>query len=156
MDWVMGRHCRPVYGYTQPTNGQNQNLRYSVMATGKKGKKTYSAQARRLHAILAENTLLLMDRAYPIAKYKTRSAQLKELASDSRCSFSSTQRLLDTKEPIGTGIDMVANIAATLGVLPAQLLTNGFAAAHLREGAPASQEELQRRRSGRTAGTADG
>jgi hypothetical protein len=70
--------------------------------------------------VLAENVQALLDRYYPISRYRIKSKQQQQLATDAGVSWSSIQRMLDPDD--GKAIDTIADIAVALHLHPSELL----------------------------------
>lgn len=94
---------------------------------------------------MAANVQALLDHYYPLSKYRIKSKQQQQLATDAGVSWSSIQRVLDPKD--GKGVDTIADIAVALHLPPAELLR-----ANVLERIPASYvpvnpetDDLQRR-----------
>lgn len=87
---------------------------------GTRGKRPPTAPALRLRRVLAENVHALMERDYPLTKYKTKSDAEKAVGKDAGLSFSSIQRVLDPSN--GTTLDTLADLAVAFGLRPSQLL----------------------------------
>jgi|GEM_PF-2461684 len=138
------------------------------MSKKTKEHKPVSRAALLLRQKVAENVLLLMERRFPAARYRTASDREKELAKEAGCSWSTIQRVLapikthvkrrgqtpdeDGSEGIGTKIDTIADLAVVFGVSAADLLTPNFAHQTSLRGPlapPIDDQELQRPSSGR-------
>lgn len=86
----------------------------------KRGPRPPSAPAGRLRRLIAENVQHLMERHYPLTRYRIKSQQQRHLAQDAGVSWSSIQRMLDPEE--GKAIDTLADVAVAFNIPPSELL----------------------------------
>lgn len=137
-------NCKPIHGLAQPSNGGMSAVPFRSMPR-KKGSKIITPQAQRLRKIVGGNIATLIDREFPIAKHQNVTAQQSALAKEVGSSLSSVQRIV--KGEVGATMDLIADMAAALGVRPADLLSRNFTALAPTNDDDGGQELLQRRRS---------
>ena len=107
------RKSIPIFRYLQPAFGYKIRLRFISMSA--KSRKNINLPARRL---LADNAEQLRDQRFSSVGDKNSA-----LAKAAGHSLSTIQRVVDPgKSDTGVSIDILANVAAALSVLPCQLL----------------------------------
>jgi len=89
-----------------------------------RGPRPPSAPARRLRRIYRQNIAYLIDKQYPLKKFRIRSEQQIQLAKDAGTSFSTVQRIFE--EARGLSVDVLADLAAAFEVKAADLLNDRF------------------------------
>lgn len=126
----MGAEYIPTSGYAQPRKEFVPRVAWlqgppiwkpvTERKQARRGPRPPSLPAVRLRRVLAENVQFLLDRHYPLSKYRIKSKQQQQLAKDAGVSWSSIQRMLDPED--GKAIDTIADIAVAVHIHPAELL----------------------------------
>ncbi len=136
----------PTLGYFQPNNEIYATVSLCGMGErkqGKRGPRPASKDATRLKRILIKNTQIVIDQNFPLKNYRTKSEQQKHAASEGDVTWSTIQRVLDPRK--GLTLDVLADVAAGLGVQPFQLLDPKFGGAAKGNSAGAADDAQGRR-----------